>query len=52
MFSSFIHQVPTYYKCLNSLLTYLKDVIADIIDVNDGWVPITKLGAKHCPEPG
>lgn len=35
-----------------SILTYLKDVIADVIDMNDGWVPITELRAEHCPEPG
>jgi len=36
----------------DSVPTYLKDVIADIIDMNNGWVAITELRAEHCPEPG
>lgn len=42
--------ISVYYTHLNSHLTYLKDVIPDVIDMNDGWVPITDLGAEHCPE--
>jgi len=50
--SSENHQVPVYNKCTNSQLTYLKDVIADVIYMNNGWVSITDLGAQHCPELG